>query len=132
MNNFQSKVQRGVEVRDDKQMTMIMSRWIPVSEMLPESGQEVLIYYYDEGYEIHQTYIVNYFCKGAVMDETVDYSIESPEERLLDSLFNPANQIKAPEDGFYVYESQWRKHANIITHWMPLPEPPKEVEEEVK
>ncbi|MGS0745572.1 DUF551 domain-containing protein [Syntrophomonas erecta subsp. sporosyntropha] len=34
-----------------------------------------------------------------------------------------------PTEGFYIYDSTnkknpYRKHANIITHWQPLPEPP--------
>jgi len=132
LNLLQSKVQKWIEGKEDTKDDN-MNSWISVKDDLPESGEEVLTYYFDEGYDIHQISILDYFRKDEVMDEVVDYSIDSPELRLLDSLFNPANQIKAPEDGFYIYDeaeaTHWRKHADIITHWMPLPEPPKEVKQ---
>ena len=30
------------------------SAWIDVKDRVPESGQEVLIYYFDSGFDIHQ------------------------------------------------------------------------------
>lgn len=122
---LQTRVKEWAEVKDD---SITVSGWISVKERLPENGQEVLTYYFDESYDIHQISILDYFRAGAVMDELVDYSIESPEKRILDVLFNPNRQVKAPEDGFYVNdeaeETHWRKHADIITHWQPLPTPP--------
>ena len=55
---------------------------------------------------------------------------------LLDALFNPNNEMKASQDGFYIYDSagseeaRFRKHADVITHWQPLPEPPYMIAEE--
>ena len=117
----------------------INNGWINVKDNLPQSGQEVLIYYFDKGYDIHQIYIVTYFKKDAIMDTVINNAYDTPEEKLLDVLFNKENEIKAPEDGFYIYDSaedrfyiydsvneksRYRKHANVITHWQPLPEPP--------
>jgi hypothetical protein len=106
-----------------------MENWISIDERLPESGQEVLIYYYDKDYEIHQTYIVEYFEKGDIMDTIIPDKYDTPEKNFLDSLLNPENEIRAPEDGFYIYDgsdmkSPYYKHADVITHWQPLPEPP--------
>lgn len=129
---LKTKIKRWI---DAKAEPAAMYGWISVKERLPESGEAVLTYYFDEGYDIHQIGIHDYFRKDAVMDESVDFSIASPEERLLDTLFNSNRQIKAPEDGFYIYEGArekpWRKHADIITHWQPLPTPPstREVQE---
>lgn len=101
-----------------------MRNWISV-ESLPESGQEVLVYYFDKGFDIHQICIVTYFKKGDVMNIAIPNKYDIPEKNLLDALFNKNNEIKAPEDGFYIKENVgFRKHANIITHWQPLPEPP--------
>jgi len=129
LNLLQSKVQKWIEGKEDTKDDN-MNSWISVKDDLPESGEEVLTYYFDEGYDIHQIGILDYFRKDVVFATAIDCSIDSPELRLLDSLFNPANQIKAPEDGFYIYDeaeaTHWRKHAGIITHWMPLPNPPEE------
>lgn len=124
LDALKNNIQRWLDAKEEPQL----SGWVSVKESVPESGEQVLTYYFDEGYNIHQIGIHDYFRKDAVIDERVDFSIKSPEKRLLDTLFNPANQIKAPEDGFYIYdeveETHWRKHADIITHWHPLPTPP--------
>jgi hypothetical protein len=104
----------------------MQNKWIGVKDRLPESGQEVLVYWYDKPYEVHQIHMLSYFKKGDVIDNIIDYREKSPQKRLLDTLFNPNNEIKAPEDGFYIYDGNWRKHADIITHWMPLPEFPEQ------
>lgn len=102
----------------------MQTNWISVKEKLPESGQEVIVYYHDEPAEVHQVYLATYFKKGGLIDSLVDYSEKTWEKRLLNTLFNPKHQLKAPEDAFYIYDDGWRKHADVITHWMPLPGPP--------
>ena len=70
-----------VEIEIGKMQSVPMPQWIPVTERLPEHGQEVIVY------------------SGNVLKPTVfAYQFWNPK-----------------------YDS-W-KH---ITHWMPLPEPPKE------
>mgnify|MGYP000933557816 CR=1 FL=1 len=101
------------------------NRWIDVKGALPESGQDVLIYFYDGTYEMHQIYIVTYFRQGDVMDNLVSDIDGTEAEIILDTLFNPKNAVIAPVDGFYIYENGcYRRHSDVITHWMPLPEPP--------
>jgi hypothetical protein len=97
--------------------------WVSVKERLPESSEEVLVY--SDVFDL-----LTYFKKGAVMDYAINISILNPEIKLLDSIFNKENEIKALEDGFYIYdnvtgECGWRKHANNITHWAKMPEPPE-------
>jgi hypothetical protein len=107
--------------------------WIEIKERLPESGQEVLVYWWDKGFDIHQIHTATYFKKGGVMDTVIPKKYDMPEKNLLDALFNPENEIKAPEDGFYIYDyirDGFRKHADVITHWQSLPKPPEESEVE--
>lgn len=108
--------------------------WVNIKEKLPESGQEVLVYWWDNGFDIHQIHTATYFKKGGVMDTVIPNKYDMPEKNLLDALFNPENEIRAPENGFYIYDyinkerDGFRKHADVITHWQPLPKPPKESE----
>ena len=95
----------------------MMNQWISVQDKQPKSGQDVLVYWWDEPYEIHQIHLLTYWRKGDVMDESLVGLISGEE-----------GQILAPENGFYIYEGDedrpWRQHADLITHWMPLPNPP--------
>jgi len=97
-----------------------MNQWISVQDKQPKSGQDVLVYWWDEPYEIHQIHLLTYWRKGDVMDESLVGLISGEE-----------GQILAPEDGFYIYEGDedrpWRQHADLITHWMPLPNPPNKL-----
>jgi len=108
-----------------------MNMWINVKEKLPKSRQEVLASIGPEEYDIE---ILTYFKKGDVQDFSFSKDIKNPLLKLKDALFNPQNEIIVPEDGFYIYdnvtgEAAWRKHADIITHWMPLPKPPQQRED---
>jgi hypothetical protein len=101
-------------------------KWVKVTEELPDSGQEVLTYYFDEPFEIDQYNLLQYFREGDVLDDApLHPDLENPEERLLDAIFG-GRKIRAKEDGFYFIEDGYRKHADCITHWMPLPETPED------
>ena len=108
--------------------------WISVKDKLPADTQEILTYYYHAPFDTHEIEIMTYFKRGTLMDTIVTRGHDDWRKNLLDTLFNKENEVKAPEDGFYMYEnltdeiSSYRKHADIITHWMPLPKPPKGVE----
>ena len=103
--------------------------WIRVDEKKPDNEQEVLIYWDErEKYGVEQYHVHTYFFKGAFLGYKEDVNIKNGAKRLYDSLNNPNNEMYAEEDGFYFYHSDviLMKHADIITHWMPL-ERPKDV-----
>ena len=107
--------------------------WISVKERLPENEQKVLTCYYDTSLEEYQISLLEYYKKGTVMSYKTDRDFtKSARERLFNMLYNKEFEIVAQEDGFYICEfdengdTVYRKHADCITHWMPLPEPPQE------
>ena len=103
-------------------------KWLEIEEKLPKSGQEVLIYYYDEVSERDEIILLTYFNKGEVMYTRIDRNPKlSKAKRFLNTLFDKNLEVKAEEDGFYIFEwgadgdTQTRKHKDCITHWMELP-----------
>lgn len=107
-------------------------RWIPVAERLPDSGQPVLVYWYEPDYEVHQTHICEYYRKGDVVEDEIDLMGDTPDERLLDVVLGGRGNKIIEQDGFYIFDCvdgtgmcKWRRHSDCITHWMPLPEPPE-------
>ena len=74
-----------------------MSEWIPVSERLPEVGQEVLVWY-------HRSYNVAYLQKMKPV------KLQPPQ-------FNNVEMFEWCFGDFEDFD---------VTHWMPLPEAPKE------
>lgn len=106
-------------------------KWTSVKDKLPESGERVLVYWY-ESPDLHQTHICEYFREGEIVRDEVRYT-GTPMERLLDAMFGKRGEKTIEQDGFYIYDSvddtglcKWRRHADIITHWMALPEPPED------
>ncbi|MBQ2269723.1 MAG: DUF551 domain-containing protein [Bacteroidaceae bacterium] len=81
-----------------------VQRWIPVAERLPEEDGEYLVWFGRNMFEHYAE--VRHFAKDG---ETVDEY----------DLHNEKNV-------WYYYDSEWGYVACLnVTHWMPLPEPPK-------
>lgn len=77
-----------------------IQRWIPVEERLPEEGSFVLGAQYDR-IAPEDGYEVEYFLYGSK------------------NVYNGSLWYSWPDNG---------GEDMVVTHWMPLPEPPKEVE----
>ena len=108
------------------------NKWIDVNKKLPKSGQEVLVYWYEE--DLHQVHILSYFEEGdhfGVEDIDDLDQFSSKVERLLGGIFMKGREVE--KTGFYIYStnekgySKYRLHADIITYWMPLPMPPNDL-----
>jgi len=87
-----------------------MSEWISVEERMPESGLHVLAYY------------TNSFSKGRrIRAEYVAQCVGHDEES--DSFYLA--------EGWYELMDNWDEYSSIsvtegvVSHWMPLPPPPK-------
>ncbi|MDR1630061.1 MAG: hypothetical protein LBS36_07615 [Oscillospiraceae bacterium] len=99
--------------------------WNPVTQP-PKSGQEVLVLLGDD----QDVDLVTYYRKGAPLSDEGPSRGDTGTGRLLDAIFQPPMRY-AEADGFYLYDTapdgynKWRRHADIITHWQPVPAPPK-------
>ena len=108
-----------------------MEKWISVKDQLPESGQEVLAYFYDTVSERDSISLLTYFKEGEVMYRRIDRDPRKTKaQRFMNTLYGKDLDVKAKEDGFYEYE--WdekgdtcaRLIRDFTTHWMELPKGP--------
>lgn len=107
--------------------------WTSVKDKLPESGERVLVYWY-ESPGLHQMDVIDYYKAGDIVDDEVIYQGNTPLERLKDAIFGTRGQRTIEQDGFYIYDSvddsglcRWRRHSDVITHWTRIV-PPEEGE----
>ena len=121
-----------VQIRDDGSFSHILVDpetvepvWIPVTERLPESGKHVLVACECRSYG---SVVGKYVCDGYYAapktitggcgdDCATEYDEEDDNYYLL--------------EGWYEIIKNWDDYNSIVipdfvTHWMPLPEPPKE------
>lgn len=120
------------------------TKWYPVSERLPESGEQVIAYYWEE-YDENEGYptcvICTYHKAGDILENEMPYADKfykykerlnqmakkaSAVEQLFTLMFETRN-VPAERDGFYFYDvngeglMEWRRHNDVITHWRRMP-----------
>lgn len=83
--------------------------WISVKKRLPEDDER--LHFYDDG-RMRFTTVLTCTDNGVIV----------PKNRLIVRNSGDEYLDKNVTDGWI-----WSRYSGIITHWMPLPEPPKEV-----
>ena len=85
-------------------------QWIPVTERLPEDGQQVLTLYTLKTIPPCSRHRILFFSIN--LESVCEFEFEGENH-----------------SGFYACDSEYGFYeVHDITHWMPLPEPPKEGE----
>lgn len=100
LNHADDQIERLVEAAEER-------CWIPVTERLPEENGRYLTLYSLKTKPCAWRHKVYGFAKDLVEIDAYDFKERKP--------------------GFYGYDGEYGYYEDKdVTHWMPLPEPPKE------
>lgn len=136
MKSITFSYQTYLDALEEIEQLKASKKWIPITEGPPESGQRILVYWYVESLDLHQIELLTYYKKGDILEnEAPPLKGGTTLNFLKDFLYGTRGHKECEEDGFYIYDcidktllNSWRKHADCITHWMPLPKPPLKTE----
>ena len=121
-------IANGVTVQDrleEKQATSDKtSEWISVEDRLPESGVHVLVACEMRGQYLQGRYV----CDGYYAKAKTHPSYGNPDECAVEYIEEDDEYYLL--EGWYEVIKNWDDYSSIViddfvTHWMPLPEPPK-------
>lgn len=132
LENMRRHKQHSVPVEYIKSLTpahvVPVPKWISVKERMPESGEVCLLackrtYCYSE-----KTY--RYVCDGFYAERWKEEVAHDGSENL-DIEYNEETDEYCLCEGWYERIHNWADWGGVVisdtvTHWMPLPEPPKE------
>ena len=103
-----------------------MAEWISVKDRLPESGEVVLLL-------VELRYISGdlksrYVCDGYYAKRYTEIAGNHNDDIACE--YNEENDEYYLEEGWYEVIKNWGEYDSVVieypvTHWMPLPEPPK-------
>ena len=100
-----------------------MSEWISVDDRLPKPLQSVLIRQ-RTGYRQNHVTVVGKWIPGLTEESDGDVDDWHEYDEASDTFYTP--------QGWYENQFNWGDYSaihiseDLVTHWMPLPEPPKE------
>ena len=100
------------------------SEWISVEDRLPESGVHVLVACEMRGQYLQGRYV----CDGYYAKAKTHPSYGNPDECAVEYIEEDDEYYLL--EGWYEVIKNWDDYSSIViddfvTHWMPLPEPPK-------
>lgn len=110
-----------------------MQRWIPVTERLPENEVDVLILAERRLYGISKTDRRKYHIVATAFHTDGKMNTEDSGHNW--ELWDTGAEYDEEVDAYIIPEGWWEAVRygeefsavdDIVTHWMPLPEPPKE------
>lgn len=106
-----------------------MADWISVKDKMPEDGEHVLVVC-----EIHPIGLASrkYVCEAFYTRKFSISDVSSEDDTAYD--YNEEDDEYYLKEGWYECVHNWDEYSSIsiedfVTHWMPLPEAPKENDE---